>query len=167
MGLFLSSSSPHGLSDFEDNAVLPLDTFTTTLLPFGIAPILHLLSRHSLFDWPVLVWIRKLSYSLFLWQQLFCYRSPSAMMSRSPYNVLAFVIPAVGRDAQSRAVTVILPATRSVNRMVRGRKPIGWRGMLRKWLHSIAQTLGLWPSVCRSLGVPLAKDGEVNRRMRS
>ena len=67
-----------------------LPEFAAPLLSFGVAPVLHwAVSRQSLLDWPPLVWIGKLSYSLYLWQQLFCYQSPLAVLGRFPYNVLA------------------------------------------------------------------------------
>ena len=67
-----------------------LPGFATPLLPFGVAPILlWAVSRQSLLDWPPLVWLGKLSYSLYLWQQLFCYKSPLILLGRFPYNVLA------------------------------------------------------------------------------
>jgi peptidoglycan/LPS O-acetylase OafA/YrhL len=67
-----------------------LPASAATLLPFGVVPILHwAVSRHSLLDSPPLTWIGKVSYSLYLWQQLFCFKSPLAVLGRFPYNVLA------------------------------------------------------------------------------
>lgn len=71
-------------------ATPPIAASVTSFAPFGVVPIVHwAVSRPSILDWRPLVWIGELSYSLYLWNPLFCYGSPFAVLGRFPLNVLA------------------------------------------------------------------------------
>jgi peptidoglycan/LPS O-acetylase OafA/YrhL len=45
-------------------------------------------------NWGPIVWLGKLSYSLYIWQQLFCYNPGLGWLSRFPQNVAATVLMA-------------------------------------------------------------------------
>ncbi|HUA20951.1 MAG TPA: acyltransferase, partial [Bryobacteraceae bacterium] len=43
-------------------------------------------------NWGPVVWVGQLSYSLYIWQQLFCWDSPLTWFSRFPQNVIATLL---------------------------------------------------------------------------
>ncbi|HUA22179.1 MAG TPA: hypothetical protein VMB25_25720, partial [Bryobacteraceae bacterium] len=45
-------------------------------------------------NWGPVVWVGQLSYSLYIWQQLFCWDSPLTWFSRFPQNVIATLLAA-------------------------------------------------------------------------
>ncbi len=69
-------------------SVLP-GTISATVSYAGVAlVILCAIQGSSLLDCRPLVWIGKISFSLYLWQQLFCMHSPLRLLGQFPVNVL-------------------------------------------------------------------------------
>ena len=70
----------------------PVGCLVPTGEAIGIAAIInYAVQKRTALDFAPLVWIGNLSYSLYLWQQLFCYRSELGWFGRLPENVLAAV----------------------------------------------------------------------------
>jgi len=61
------------------------------LIPALVALIINwaVSQSHSFLDWQPLAWIGVLSYSLYLWQQIFCYESPLPIVGTFPINIAA------------------------------------------------------------------------------
>ena len=95
----------------------PIAASVTSFAPFGVVPILlWAVSQQSILDWGPLVWIGKLSYSLYLWNPLFCYGSPFAVLGRFPLNVLATLVMAC-----ASYYAIERPALRLRDRLGQGR----------------------------------------------
>lgn len=68
------------------------------LIPIFVAVTINAAAsgKLSLLDWRPLAWIGQLSYSLYLWQQIFCFRSPLPILGWFPLNVaLSFAAAAL------------------------------------------------------------------------
>jgi peptidoglycan/LPS O-acetylase OafA/YrhL len=61
-----------------------------------VALVLNYAVEHpgGVLNWGPMVWVGKLSYSLYIWQQLFCWGSPLGRLGRFPQNVVATLIAA-------------------------------------------------------------------------
>lgn len=61
------------------------------VVPFLVAYLINfVVSRGpSFLDWAPLAWVGRLSYSLYLWQQVFCFQSPLPIVGLFPLNVIA------------------------------------------------------------------------------
>lgn len=59
--------------------------------PFLVAYLINfVVSRGpSFLDWAPLAWVGRLSYSLYLWQQIFCFQSPLPIVGLFPLNIIA------------------------------------------------------------------------------
>ena len=63
---------------------------------FGVALVINYAVEHQggLLNWAPMVWLGNLSYSLYLWQQIFCWRSQLGIFGQFPLNVVAAVAAA-------------------------------------------------------------------------
>ena len=64
-------------------------SWCATILMFVLIVNWAVSQKRSFLDWKPLVWIGVLSYSLYLWQQIFCLQSPLPIVGRFPLNVVA------------------------------------------------------------------------------
>ena len=71
----------------------PPGYLTLEAIPMALLPAATVAKPHSwagrLLELPLLVWIGRLSYSLYIWQQLFLPPDPSATWQMAPWNLLA------------------------------------------------------------------------------
>ena len=78
-----------------------VDVIGTTVVNFSLAVLIHRSIRHSddlvgrFLNWRPVAFVGVLSYSLYLWQQLFIFRHSSAWINRFPQNVLLVVAAAL------------------------------------------------------------------------
>jgi peptidoglycan/LPS O-acetylase OafA/YrhL len=70
---------------------LVVESRLTKFWPFLVALVINwaVSQRKSFLDWKPLAWVGKISYSLYLWQQLFCFESVIPIVGRPPLNVVA------------------------------------------------------------------------------
>ena len=43
-------------------------------------------------NWPPIAWVGRLSYSLYIWQQVFCWKSPLGWLGHFPQNLVATLV---------------------------------------------------------------------------
>jgi peptidoglycan/LPS O-acetylase OafA/YrhL len=81
-------------------AGLPMTAFSANLSYIGVAVFINYAIERadgpigSVLNWRPAVWIGQLSYSLYLWQQLFCFHSRLPWVGQFPQNVLAAFVAA-------------------------------------------------------------------------
>ena len=67
-----------------------VDVAPSSTIPILISIIINVVCRsESFLDWAPLVWVGKLSYSLYLWQEVFCFQSTLLFVGAFPLNVVA------------------------------------------------------------------------------
>jgi peptidoglycan/LPS O-acetylase OafA/YrhL len=76
-------------------AGLPRGVFAASLSFVGVAAFINFAVEREtgaiggFLNWRPIIWVGQLSYSLYLWQQIFCYRSKLPWLGRFPQNVIA------------------------------------------------------------------------------
>jgi peptidoglycan/LPS O-acetylase OafA/YrhL len=76
----------------------PVRLFAGSCAAIAVALVINSVidREHGLLDWKPVVWIGNLSYSIYLWQQIFCLHSRLGWLGVFPINVLASVAFACG-----------------------------------------------------------------------
>ena len=83
---------------FTFGPYLPIGCLVGTISAIAVAAIINysVQRRGHILDWAPLVWIGQLSYSLYLWQQIFCWHSQIPWVGIFPINLLAAIAMAAG-----------------------------------------------------------------------
>jgi peptidoglycan/LPS O-acetylase OafA/YrhL len=71
----------------------PVRAFAAPCAAVAVALVINscMESEHGLMNWAPVVWVGNLSYSIYLWQQIFCFESRLGWLAAFPLNVLASV----------------------------------------------------------------------------
>jgi peptidoglycan/LPS O-acetylase OafA/YrhL len=81
-------------------AGLPIPAFSASLSFIGVAAFINFSVERpngvigAFLNWRPMVWIGQLSYSLYLWQQIFCWHSKLPWLGQFPQNIFAAFIAA-------------------------------------------------------------------------
>jgi peptidoglycan/LPS O-acetylase OafA/YrhL len=81
-------------------AGLPIRAFSASLSFIGVAAFINFSIEcpngviGSFLNWGPMVWIGQLSYSLYLWQQIFCWHSKLPWLGQFPQNMIAAAVAA-------------------------------------------------------------------------
>ncbi|MGB6941381.1 MAG: acyltransferase [Bryobacteraceae bacterium] len=81
-------------------AGLPIRAFSDSLSDIGVAVFINYAVERKtgpiggFLNWQPVMWIGQLSYSLYLWQQIFCYHSKLPWVGQFPQNVVAAFVAA-------------------------------------------------------------------------
>lgn len=96
---------------------LGLAPHTNALFPLCAAAVIHYCAsaRGTVLDWPPLAWLGRISYSLYLWQEPFCWESRLGVLGSLPLNIIASLVMAC-----ANFYVVEKPVLRLRNRLLRG-----------------------------------------------
>jgi peptidoglycan/LPS O-acetylase OafA/YrhL len=81
-------------------AGMPTQAFSRSLSFIGVVAFINFAADRpagvigGLLNWGPMVWIGQLSYSLYLWQQVFCWHSQLPWLGQFPQNLIAAFVAA-------------------------------------------------------------------------